>query len=165
MWIKGKLRKPGKSGHWGVEIPELGAHTQGKSRKDALVMAKDWLETMADDLGLSLVAEIADGKGNEFYATSRDTRAFVALILRRLRQQRGSTLKQVAGALGVNSPNAYARYEKGESEPTISKMEELIRAISGEVSIDFIFGEPSRAQSRAKTSSERKKKAKHRAAA
>jgi hypothetical protein len=69
----------------------------------------------------------SDGK-ETIVVTSNDTKLFLALALRRQREKSGSTIKEAAGRLGSKSPNAYAQYEKGFTNITVEKYEELLEA-------------------------------------
>ena len=53
-----------------------------------------------------------------------------SLLLRRQRERSGLSLTEVSERLGAKSRNAYARYERGTSVPTLSKLDELLRAVS-----------------------------------
>ena len=138
MWIEGNLEKSGK--YWAVSIPALEVYTQGRTKKEAYFMVKDALEGLAEADGFDLdILVIPEGSGH-FRAGSNDTKAFTAFVLRRWRQAHNLTLAEAAERLGAASKNAYARYEQGRSEPTISMMERLIRAISPGERLHVLFG-------------------------
>ena len=61
----------------------------------------------------------------------------VRLLLRRQREKSGLSLADVANRLGAKSRNAYARYERGTSVPTIEKLDELLQAVSPDQDIVF----------------------------
>jgi predicted RNase H-like HicB family nuclease len=83
MRFEGKLVKDGR--FWLAEIPLLNAMTQGRTRKEALAMAADWLQTMVDRAGFR--AEAHDRGGvNEFEVSGNDVGAMTALLLRRRRE-------------------------------------------------------------------------------
>ena len=113
MRFEGRVRKDGK--FWLVEIPAFDALTQGRSKRDALEMAKDLLETMADAAGFEIT--LHPSRSNTFEVGANDLRVFVALLLRRQRESRGMTLAEAAARLGQRSRNAYARYEQGRAIP------------------------------------------------
>ena len=102
--------------------------TQGYTRKEALAMVEDLLETLADHAGFSV--DVHAGKGGEFEVSSTDTRTMTSLLLRRQRQRSGLSLAEVAQRLGAKSRNTYARYERGTSAPSMEKLEELLQAVS-----------------------------------
>ena len=137
MRFEGNLTKDGR--FWLAEIRLLDAMTQGRTRKEALQMIADWMETMVDRDGF--VAEVhATGK-ETFEVSGSDVAAMVALLLRRRREASGASLRDVAERLGAASRNAYARYERGDAMPTVDKLDELLKAASpGE---DFVIRQAS----------------------
>ena len=104
------------------------AMTQGRTRKEALEMIADWFETMANRRGFSV--DVHPVGRDEFEVISPDARTMVSLLLQRQRQRSGLSLAQVARRLGAKSRNAYARYERGRSVPTLEKLDELLRAVA-----------------------------------
>jgi predicted RNase H-like HicB family nuclease len=134
MRFEGKLTRDGR--FWLAEIPLLDAMTQGRSRKEALAMAIDWLETMVNREGFR--AEVHEHNGaSEFEVSGSDVGAMTALLLRRQRELSGASLRDVAARLGSSSRNAYARYERGEVVPTVDKLDALLKAASPE--LDFVI--------------------------
>ena len=133
MRLFGRLYEDGA--HWLVEIPLLDTMTQGRTRPEALEMAKDLVESLANRPGFLLT--IHPGEGDEFEVGSPDVRGMVGLVLRRQRQRSGLTLAEAAARLGAKSHNAYARYEQGASVPTVEKLSQLIQAVSPEG--DFVL--------------------------
>ena len=133
MRFEGTLIKPDgkKNRYWGVEIPILNIHTQGKGRKDALAMVKDAIEGLLDkkEFHVRIHATI---ETNVFTIDSDNPTAFIAFMLKRQRQFRGLTVRDVAGRLNSKSPNAYAQYEQGKVKPSMDKLVELMRAIDPE---------------------------------
>jgi predicted RNase H-like HicB family nuclease len=127
MRFQGNLERAGR--YWLASVPVFDAMTQGRSRKEALEMIKDWFRTMVDRNGFSL--EVHGGlTGDEFEVGSADARSMISLLLQRQRQKSGLSLAEVARRLGARSRNAYARYEQGVSVPTVEKLDELLRAIA-----------------------------------
>lgn len=126
MRLSGRVYKDG--GFWLAEIPILDTMTQGHTRKEALSMVEDLLETLADRPGFTV--KIHPGKHGDFEVSSSDTRSLTSLLLRRQRQRSGLSLSDVARRLGARSRNAYARYERGTSVPTLEKLNELLQAVS-----------------------------------
>ena len=133
MRFCGKIYEDG--GFWLAEVPVLDAMTQGRTREEALDMAGDLLESLANRPGFSVKihAEALD----EFEVSSNDTRGLVSLLLRRQRERSGLSLAEAADRLGARSRNAYARYERGTSAPTLDKLSELLRAVSPDC--DFVL--------------------------
>ena len=126
MRFHGKMYKDEK--FWLAEVPILDAMTQGRTRKEAFNMVKDLLETLANRPGF--VVEVHPGRQGDFEVSSSDTRGMVSLLLRRQRERSGLSLAEAAARLGAKSRNAYARYERGTSVPTIEKLTELLQAVS-----------------------------------
>src|SRR6266516_4624381 len=81
MRFEGKLTRDGR--FWLAEIPLLDAMTQGRTRKEALEMVGDWLETMVNKRGFR--ADVHPHGGGEFEVSGNDAAAMTALLLRRLR--------------------------------------------------------------------------------
>jgi len=128
MHVEGKLIRDGR--YFLVEMPLLDAMTQGRSKKEALAMAEDWIESMLDIDGFKATAT-ASGKDG-FVVSVSDPAALIALILRRRREAAGLSLAEVAVRIGASSKNAYARYERGTSVPSITKFAELLHAVDPE---------------------------------
>jgi predicted RNase H-like HicB family nuclease len=126
MRFPGRVTKDGR--FWLVEIPAFDALTQGRTKREALTMAEDLIETMAEARGFEVTA-YPTGK-NTFEIGANQLRTLVALLLRRQRERQGLTLAEAAERLGQKSKNAYARYEQGKAMPTVEKLEELLRAIA-----------------------------------
>lgn len=125
MRFSGKVYKDGK--FWLAEIPILDAMTQGHTKKEAFEMALDMVISMMNKE--EVVIDIYKGKDGEFEIGSSDSNSLVSLLLQRKRQISGLSLSQVAKRLGLSSRNSYARYERGQSVPTIGKLGELLRAV------------------------------------
>ena len=135
MRFHGRIYKHGA--FWLAEIPILDATTRGRTREDALGRVKDLLETLAGRQGFSLA--LHPGNQDDFEVSSPDTRTMTRLLLRRQREGSGLSLADVATRLGAKSRNAYARYERGTSVPTIEKLNELLQAVSPDR--DFVLRE------------------------
>ncbi|MBI5815218.1 MAG: helix-turn-helix transcriptional regulator [Nitrospinae bacterium] len=141
MWITGNLVKQGKL--WAVAVPCLEDYTQGRTKKEAYEMAKDMLEQLAKSEGFEgLTVAVRPLTGDTFLAGSKDTKRFTAFVLRRWRKAHNLTLAQAARRLGISSQNAYARYEKGLNEPTLSQMERLVSSIAPGEPMFVAFGAP-----------------------
>ena len=135
MRFAGRVFKVGK--FWAVEVPILEVVTQGRTKKDALQMVADAIESLANRPGFKLA--VYPGVGEYFEVGSEDLATLTALLLRRARQRAGLSLSEVAGRLGVASINAYARYEQGRSVPTVQKLSQLFAAVSSQR--DFVLVE------------------------
>jgi DNA-binding XRE family transcriptional regulator/predicted RNase H-like HicB family nuclease len=126
MRFRGCVYKNGR--HWLAEIPSLAYMTQGRTKKEALAMICDLVESLVDQEGF--IAEIHDAKGEYFELGSQDIKALVALLLQRKRELSGLSLAEAADRLGASSRNAYARYEQGKVAPTVEKLCQLLRAVN-----------------------------------
>jgi len=133
MRFYGKVYKDGK--FWLAEIPILEAMTQGRTKKEAFVMVEDLLETLVNRPGFSV--KVHPGKHDDFEVSSPDTRGMISLLLRRQRERSGLSLAQAAERMGAKSRNAYARYERGTSVPTLEKLNELLQAVAPDQ--DFVL--------------------------
>ncbi len=126
MRFYGKVYKDGK--FWLAEIPLLDAMTQGHTRKEAFAMTKDLLESLVNRPGFSVT--VHPGRNGGFEVSSNDPRGLISLFLRRQRERSGLSLSEAAERLGAKSRNAYARYERGTSMPSIEKLAELYQAVA-----------------------------------
>ena len=98
-------------------------------------MPGDLLASLANRNGFSVTVHL--GQGDDFEVSSPDTRGLVSLLLRRRRERSGLSLAETAERLGAKSRNAYARYERGASTPTLDNLSELLRAVSPDC--DFVL--------------------------
>ena len=126
MRLEGKLWKDSEK-FWLIEIPMLDLMTQGRTKKEALSMMVDAMETLVNRKGFH--ADIQAGKNGKVSVGTNDLALLIALLLKRQREKSGLSLEEVSRRLGVRSRNAYARYEQGTSVPTVSKLTELLRVI------------------------------------
>jgi Helix-turn-helix len=126
MRFEGRLVRDGR--WWLAEVPMLEALTQGRTRKEALEMIADWLETMVDRQ--DFVATVYPRGPRDFEIAGSDAAALIALLLRRRREAAGTSLRDLALRLGSSSRNAYARYERGDAVPTVEKLDALLKATS-----------------------------------
>src|SRR2546427_333605 len=73
--------------------------TQGRTRKEALDMIADWMETMVNRPGFR--ARVYPRGKNEFEISGTNAAAMTALLLRRRREATGASLRDVAARLRV----------------------------------------------------------------
>ncbi len=125
MRIEGRLIKSGR--WWAVEIPLLLVHSQGRTKKEALSMAKDAVECLIDSPGFAV--SVAQNRGRTFSVASNDDSRLMSLALRQQRASHKLTIREVARRLGSTSPTSYSRYEKGRTKPSLDKFSQLLRAI------------------------------------
>ena len=135
MRFEGRIRKDGK--FWLAEIPAFDALTQGRTKRDALAMAKDLIETMAGTRGFRVT--VYQAGRNSFEVEANRVGILLALLLRRQRERQGLTLSEAAERLGQRSRNAYARYEQGKAMPSVEKLEQLLKAIAPDYRIVWRF--------------------------
>jgi predicted RNase H-like HicB family nuclease len=126
MRFEGRVTRDGR--WWLAEVPLLEAMTQGRTRKEALTMIGDWLETMVDRKGFE--AQVYPLSPATFEIAGNNAAAMTALLLRRRREASGTSLREMATRLGSSSRNAYARYERGDAVPTVEKLDALLKATS-----------------------------------
>ena len=126
MRFAGRVFKVGK--FWAVEVPILELVTQGRTKKEALEMIADAVESLVNKRDFKV--DVFPGSADHFEIGSTDQATLTALLLRRARQSAGLSLAQVAERLGSPSLNAYARYEQGRSVPTVQKLSQLFAAVT-----------------------------------
>jgi DNA-binding XRE family transcriptional regulator len=126
MKFLGRIFKDGK--HWLGEIPALDAMTQGHSREDVVRMVEDMLETLVNEKGFQVRVDLLSN--NQIVVVTSDTPALFGLLLQRQRMKSGLSQADAAKLLGFTSVNAYAAYEQGKREPSLSKAQELLEAVS-----------------------------------
>jgi predicted RNase H-like HicB family nuclease len=135
MRFTGRVFRSGK--YWAAEVPILGVVTQGRTKKNALEMTSDAIESLMNKKGFRI--DIFPGQNSYFEVGSPDTAALVAFLLRRQRIKHGLSLLDVTKRMGAKSHNSYARYEQGKSVPTIEKFNQLLSAISPDR--DYVLAE------------------------
>ncbi|MBU1696725.1 MAG: helix-turn-helix domain-containing protein [Proteobacteria bacterium] len=131
MRFSGKIYKDGK--FWLAEIPILDLMTQGRTKKEAYEMVADMLESLVNKDGFKI--EVYKGKKDSFEVGSLGPKYMVSLLLQRKREMSGLSLAQVASRLGMKSRNTYARYEQGNSVPSVEKLNELLKAVCPQTDI------------------------------
>ena len=94
MRFEGRIKKDGR--FWLVEIAAFDAFTQGRTRREALAMAKDLIETMARTKGFK-VTVYPTGK-ETFEIGANRIGVFLALLLRRQRERQGPTGSSRSGS-------------------------------------------------------------------
>ncbi len=116
---------------WLADIPFLELMTQGRTKKELLLMVEDLFITLADKKGFEVCVECS--KDGILEVGSNDNKVMIGLLLKRKRQLSNLTVQDVADRLGSTSKTAYARYEQGKTLPSIDKLQELLKA-TGSVS-------------------------------
>ena len=129
MKFQGKAFKNGR--FWLADIPFLELMTQGRTKKELLLMVEDLFITLADKTGFEVYVKCS--RDGILEIGSNDNKVMVGLLLKRKRHLNNLTVQEVAERLGSTSKNAYARYEQGKTLPSITKLQELLKA-TGSVS-------------------------------
>lgn len=131
MELQGKVWKDGK--FWLIEVPAIDVCTQGRTRKQALMMIEDAIKELLlayfpnDTTNFNL--QVHDYK-DIIGITFSDNRILLAFSLIRQREISKSTVREVAERLGSKSPNAYAQYERGKMRITLDQYERLLQAVN-----------------------------------
>lgn len=129
--IEGIIKRPhGKEKHWAIGVPLLEIYSQGKSKKDALLMIKDAVEGAIGEMGFKVEAHPT---GEETFALSANNfKVLLAFVLKQQRASKNLSFREVSEKLGSASPNTYSRYEHAESSTSLEKLAELMGAVSDE---------------------------------
>lgn len=135
MVLEAKVYKSGK--FWISEAPALNAMTQGESKTDALDMLKDWIRSALNNPRYPVRIETEDAQLTVHIPTSPEV---VSLVLKRLRERRGLTVREAARILGFKSHNAYAQYERGTIEPKLSQLERFLQELQGKTELKIKVG-------------------------
>lgn len=128
MYFTGKLQKDGK--FWMVEVPELDLATQGKSKKEALAMIADAIETLINKSDFKVTVEPTGSR--EFLVSSNEPARLMALFLKRQREAKNLSVREVAKAMDYSAHGAYAQYETGRSMPGIEFIDRFVRTVNPE---------------------------------
>lgn len=121
---------------WVARCEAIGAITQGDSRADACSMLAELVELMArEELGKAVHVAVTETTTSERdvadAAIASDTPGVLAaLVLRHQRERNKLSIADVSKRLGAASRNAYAAYERGQREPSLSKFIELLAAVA-----------------------------------
>lgn len=130
-----------KSGSWWLGECEV-AHvwTQGRTRQEAIANIADVIEIKVNKPGFKVTARehgVDPAGGYAVWIESNDPASLAALVLLEAREGQRLSLADVAKALGATSRNAYAAYEQGRRQPSLSKMTELLTALGSDVVLVF----------------------------
>jgi predicted RNase H-like HicB family nuclease len=135
MELEGKVWKDGK--FWLVEVPAIDVCTQGRTRKEALMMIEDAIMELMSEYFQAveikdIKLEILDHEKNIFGVKASNNNLMLSFSLIRQRELSKSTVREVAERLGSKSPNAYAQYERGKMRITLDQYERLLQAANPE---------------------------------
>jgi predicted transcriptional regulator len=78
---------------------------------------------------------IAKLQGDSVLVSANHPALLAAQVLRHQREIHGLSLADVAKKLGASSVNAYAAYEHGRREPSLSKYRELLAVVAPEMEL------------------------------
>lgn len=149
--LVGRIFKSGA--FWAAEAPDIGVYTQGTSRSDAEAMLADAVQEVVDRDGF--VVEVSRIGMGEVTLDANQPKLLAAQVLKYQREIHKLSLADVAKKLGAASRNAYASYEQGRTEPTLSKYLELLRVVAPEMVLRV---EPRRRTPAPRAASGRKKR-------
>lgn len=122
---------------WFAHCDLIGAWTQGKSLADAKRALVDCVEALLDDRHVEVtLAEIAqDRRRCVVEVSASDPAKLAQRLLAYQRGRHGLSLADVAERLGTDNRHAYARYERGLSQPSLGKYVELLSAVAPELAL------------------------------
>ncbi len=126
MKLLGTYSKEGK--FWISEIPFINMMDQGKTKIESLKMMKASVEELINQDAFS--CQVEDLGHNEFVISSNDSKTLCCFILRRLREGRGLSIREVANQLGNKSHTEYARHETGKTAMTFETFNHYVEIIS-----------------------------------
>lgn len=134
---------------WEVEVETIGAWTQGRSRKEAIEMLVDLVQTMIETelkrANVEVTVTVLGSAGPNAYdvlVEASEPTLLGALVLKYQRTVRGLTLAEVAAKLGTAHHNAYASYEQGRRDPSLGKFSELLAAVAPEMTLTVAPRQP-----------------------
>lgn len=131
MEFIGKVWKTKGKPAWVIEAQTFEVMTQGYTKKEALAMLEDALhELIFSYFHKRVPVHVTDHGNGVVGVTCADRKLLLSLSLIKQRQESGLTIRNVADKLGSNSPNAYARYEKGKINISLEKFDQLLKLVN-----------------------------------
>jgi predicted RNase H-like HicB family nuclease len=134
MILVGKLWKDGR--YWLIECPALDAMTQGLTKKEALEMMVDWLQTALGDSRFKV--HIAESGKSGFQMRFDDPKPILGLMIDRARGAAGLTYQEVAQRVGLKSRSGIKTMASGKHDPRFSKIANVLSAIGYDFKIDLV---------------------------
>ena len=141
MRFSGRVYEDGK--FWLAEVPVLDAMTQGRTREEALDMAGDLLESLANRPGFSIT--VHPGHGDDFEVSSPDTRLYLKACAEedptghhaphRLERGRASGERESARAGDRNEPRGALQGIIGGGQPHL-RAGDAYHAVAGNAVAD-----------------------------
>lgn len=136
MMLIGRVFKEGAG--WSAHCEIVGVFTQGPSRKVAIANLAEAIELKVERAGFKVTVTehggVADGTGSVF-VEANEPAMLGAEVLKYQREINKLSLADVAKALGSSSRNAYASYEQGQREPSLSKFRELLAVVAPDMAL------------------------------
>jgi uncharacterized protein YlxP (DUF503 family) len=134
MQILGDIWKDGM--FWVIECPTLDVSTQSETKKGALKMMVDLVQTMVNDRKYNVSISAVGKRG--FSMTFKNPTPIIAAIIARSRSSSKATLAEIAKAIGSKSPNAVYQYETGKHDPGMEKLNQLLNAMGFDIVISVV---------------------------
>ena len=129
---------------WAAECEVACVWTQGPTKQQAMENIAEVVELKVNRRGFKAsVTELGPDPlgGITVWIETNDPAAVVALILLEQRLAHKLSLADVAANLQASSRNAYASYERGEREPSITKLRDLLAASAPDIGLVFVHRE------------------------
>jgi len=123
---------------WSAHCTILGAYTQGRSLREATANLAEAIELKVGERNFKVtITDLGHGDSAEHivFIEASEPGLLAAEVLKYQREIHGLSLADVARKLGAASVNAYAAYEQGKREPSLSKFLELLHAVAPEVAL------------------------------
>lgn len=126
MYFQGNLKKDGR--FWMIEVPDLDVATQGRTKKEALEMIVDAIEILVNNDKFK-VSVMPGSALNEFLVTANDPAMLVALFLKRQRENKGFSIREVAKRMKYKTHNSYAQFETGKHLPGLEFVDRFLKSV------------------------------------
>jgi predicted RNase H-like HicB family nuclease len=134
MILPGIITK--EDGFWIAECAALDAMTQGRTKKEALQMLLDWVQTALDDPSFSIdLREVSKGA---LHLTFEDPRRIVGLIIERARESAGMTYEEVAFKVGLKNRSGIKSMTLGKHDHRFSKLLSTLNAVGYDLKIEVV---------------------------
>lgn len=131
MKLTGNVWKEGR--FWIVHVPALHLDTQGFTRKEALKMAEDWVQSALNDPHFKVDITVT-GK-SELVMGFNDPKPILALMIERTRSASGLTYAEVANKLDLKSRSNIKSLTNGKHDPGFTKILKLLEAMGYDIEI------------------------------
>lgn len=133
--LTGKIFREGNG--WSAHCSIVGIYTQGPSFKEAIANLVEVIELKVAAPGFhATVTETSRSPdAHSVLIQSTSPGLLAAEVLKYQREVHKLSLSDVAKKLGAASVNAYAAYEQGKREPSLSKFLELLAVVAPEMAM------------------------------